>query len=52
MIFSNSERIDLRKFEKLFGREIQCFFESSIEKIPLELKLNIMRGCILDGTIV
>jgi predicted nucleotidyltransferase len=42
-------KLNLNKFEKLLNRKIQLFFSEAIEKIPKELRNNILNGIKLDG---
>lgn len=52
-VFSKSKKnIDLKKFEKKLGREIQIFVFESLEKINKELRRNILNGYILGGYLV
>ena len=43
--------VDIKKFEKNTGREIQIFRFESLDKVNKELKINIMRGVILQGVL-
>jgi len=43
------KKIDLSKYEKKLGREIQSFFFKSLKDIPENLKLNVINGYILKG---
>jgi len=44
-----SKKIDLNRYEKTLGREIQLFFFKSLDEISKELKLNIINGYKLEG---
>ena len=44
-----NKKIDLIKYEKELGREIQLFFFKSLSEIPKELKKNISKGYVLQG---
>ncbi|MFH1511369.1 MAG: nucleotidyltransferase domain-containing protein [Candidatus Woesearchaeota archaeon] len=50
-IQSSEIKLDLGKFEKELHRRIQLFFSERIEKIPKELRNNILNGIKLDGYI-
>ena len=41
--------IDLSKFEKKLGREVQLFVFESLGKVNKELKNNIINGYVLGG---
>ena len=41
--------VDLRKFERLFGKDIRLSFYGSWKKIEKNLRENILRGIILSG---
>ena len=47
-----NKKIDLGKYEKKLGREIQLFCFKSIDNINKELKLNIMNGYVMWGEFV
>ncbi len=48
-VIGKEHKIELEKFEKMFGREIQLMFEKNFEKISKELKNNLINGVILKG---
>jgi predicted nucleotidyltransferase len=48
---SKEKKIDLKKFDKLFNREISLFFEENFSKLSKELKNNILNGVVLKGYI-
>ncbi len=49
-VFSKSKKkINIDKFEKKLGREIQIFVFESLEKVNKELRSNIMNGYVLGG---
>jgi len=48
-IIGNEEKIDLKKFEKIFGKGIHLIFQKDPKKIPDELKNNIINGILLKG---
>jgi len=49
-IFTKAKKdIDLSKFEKKLGREIQVFVYDSLEKVNKELRSNIINGYVLGG---
>jgi len=50
-IQSPEYELDLSKFEKEFGREINLFFKSNFSKLNKELKNNFLNGIILGGYI-
>lgn len=52
MIFSNEKKLDLTGFEKRLKREIQFFFEDSIIKVPKNLRMNVLRGYLMEGIII
>jgi len=50
VVFSKSKKdVDLSKFEKKLGREIQIFVFESLGKINKELRANVINGYILGG---
>ena len=51
-IISNEFKIDLEPYQKKLNRKIQAFFFSTEEKIPENLKQNIINGIILAGSIL
>lgn len=50
-IQSSEKRLDIGKYEKLISRKIQLFFSEDINKLPKELRNNILNGIKLDGYI-
>lgn len=49
-VFCRSDKeIDLKKFEKKLGREIQVFRFDKLDDVGEELRLNIVNGCVLGG---
>ncbi|MCR4327646.1 MAG: nucleotidyltransferase domain-containing protein [Nanoarchaeota archaeon] len=48
-IIGHEEKIDLKKFEKIFGKEIHLIFQKDPKKIPDELKNNLINGIVLKG---
>lgn len=48
---AKQKRLDLKRYEQHFGREISVFFEENFGKITEELKNNILNGTILRGYI-
>ena len=51
-IISNKFKIDLEPYQKQLNRKIQLFFFPTEEKIPENLKQNIINGIILAGSIL
>ena len=47
----SKKELDLGKYEKLLGRKIQLFFSERLNKLPKELRNNILNGIKLDGYI-
>src|SRR3989344_2835220 len=43
--------IDLKKFEKKLGKEIQVFRFESLDKVNKELRVGIIGGCSLKGVL-
>ncbi len=43
------KKLDLEKYEKLLGREINIFYESNFSRLSKELRNNIINGIILKG---
>jgi|SRR3989344_5889735 len=52
MIFGSEKKLDLREFEKELKRPIQFFFEDSINKIPINLRMNVIRGYLIEGEVI
>lgn len=48
-IIGKETKIDLEKYQKLFGREIHLLFKQEPKKIPKELKNNLINGIVLKG---
>ncbi|MEK6933254.1 MAG: nucleotidyltransferase domain-containing protein [Nanoarchaeota archaeon] len=46
---SKEKKTDLGKYEKIFKRKINLYFESNFNKLPNELKNNILNGQIVRG---
>lgn len=46
---ARQKHLDLERFEKLLGKEIQLIFEKNINDLSKELRRNIVNGVILDG---
>ncbi|MBU3906994.1 MAG: nucleotidyltransferase domain-containing protein [Nanoarchaeota archaeon] len=46
---SKEVEIDISKFEKLFHREINLFFEKNFSRLSKELRSNLINGVILKG---
>ncbi|MBD3248802.1 hypothetical protein GF336_02040 [Candidatus Woesearchaeota archaeon] len=46
---AEEKKLDLKKFEKSLGRKIQLFFSEDLNKLPKELRNNIINGIKLDG---
>lgn len=44
-----NKKINLSKYEKVLGREIQLFVFESLSKVNKELKINILNGYMLKG---
>ncbi|MFT4326439.1 MAG: nucleotidyltransferase domain-containing protein [Candidatus Woesearchaeota archaeon] len=51
IITPTQKMLDVKKFEKKLGRTIQVFMFTDIEKIPSELRANILNGYRLRGNI-
>jgi len=47
-IIGKEKKIDIEKFEKKLGKEIHLMF-NEVEKIPKELKNNLINGIVLKG---
>jgi len=43
------KKVDINKFEKKLGREIQLIWFDSVGKIPNNIKKNILNGYLLNG---
>ena len=52
VILGNEKVLDLKLFERRYGREIQIFFFENINKIPKNLKLSIVNGHKLKGIFI
>ncbi len=48
-VVGKKKEIELEKFEKIFGKEIQLMFEENFEKVSKEFKNNLMNGIVLRG---
>lgn len=48
-IVGKEKNIDLKKFEKMFDREIHLMFKDNPKKIPDKLKSNLINGIVLKG---
>ena len=48
-IVGKEKNINLDKFEKILGKEIHLIFKENPEKIPNELKNNLINGIVLKG---
>ena len=48
-IQSEEKKINLDKYEKMINRKIQLFFAENINKLPKELRNNILNGMKLSG---
>lgn len=48
-IEAEEESLDLKKFERFFGRKIQLHWKSSIKSYAKELKNNIANGWVVQG---
>ncbi len=48
---SSKKKLDIEKYEKMINREIQLFFSEDINKLPKELRNNVLNGIKLDGYI-
>ena len=48
---AKEKAMDLKKYEKSLGRNIQLFFSEDLNKLPKELFNNILNGVILNGFI-
>ncbi|NPE26878.1 ArsR family transcriptional regulator [Methanococcoides sp. SA1] len=48
-IIGKETKINLTKYEKILNKPIHLIFENSLEKIPSELKSNIINGIVLRG---
>ncbi len=46
---SGEPDVDLKKFERKLGREVQIFRFENLENVSEELRLNIVNGCVLGG---
>lgn len=46
---ASTKEIDIKKFEKKLGREVQLFKYKNLEEVPERLKNNILNGKILRG---
>ena len=46
---SKEKKIEVSRYEKTFKRKINLYFESNFNKLPEELKNNILNGQILRG---
>lgn len=50
VVFGKSEsEVDLGKFEKMLGREVQIFRFGELGKVNKELRTNILNGYVLEG---
>lgn len=43
------KEVDVEKFEKILGKEIQLFEFESLDKVNKELRANVRRGVVLEG---
>ena|SRR3989344_188070 len=50
-IIGKEKKIDMEGFEKSLGRRIHILFEQNPQKIPKELKNNLINGIVLKGYI-
>ncbi len=50
-IQSSEKKLDIEKYEKIINREIQLFFSEDINKLPKELRNNVLNGIKLNGYI-
>ena len=48
-IIAKEKRIDLGEFERKLGKNIHLMFNKNPEKIPKELKNNLINGIVLKG---
>ena len=48
-ILGKEKKLDLTDFEKKLGREIHILSEEDLNKIPKELKNNLINGIVLKG---
>ena len=48
-IIGKEKRPDLAKFQKILNKEIHLMFDPNPEKIPKELKNNLINGIVLKG---
>jgi len=48
-IQSSEKKLNLEKYEKILGREINIFYESKFSRLSKELKNNIINGIKLKG---
>ncbi len=48
-IQASEKKIDIKKYEKYLGREVNIFFETNFSRLNKELKNNILNGIILKG---
>lgn len=46
---SSEKRLELKKYEKILGREINIFYEPKFSRLSKELKNNILNGTKLKG---
>lgn len=49
LLIAEKKTINLSKYEKQLSRKIQLFFSDDINKLPRELKNNILNGIVLSG---
>jgi len=48
-IIGKEKKIDLEKFEKTIGKNVHLMFDSDINKVPKELRNNLINGIMLKG---
>src|SRR3989344_4119955 len=48
-IIGKEKKINIDEFEKKLGKNVHLIFEENINKIPIELKNNLVNGIILKG---
>ena len=48
---SREKKLDVGKYEKIINRKIQLFFSQDINKLPAELRNNVLNGIKLEGYI-
>ena len=48
-LIAEKKTINLSRYEKQLSRKIQLFFSDDINKLPRELKNNILNGIVLSG---